>query len=170
MFAGFTTIAQQKALTDDQYFKSNFKGITQSLPVAGRWTDNTHFTLLKESKTFIVDAATGEEREATDADKKVDTKIAKPSVFTKDNDLYIKVNDEVIQLTSDSLKESNPTMSPDGNYVAFTKKNDLYSINIATKKQTRLTEDGSDVILNGYSSWVYMEEILGRISAYRAFW
>ncbi|MEO7765876.1 MAG: DPP IV N-terminal domain-containing protein, partial [Ferruginibacter sp.] len=64
----------------------------------------------------------------------------------------------------------NPTMSPDGNYVAFTKKNDLYTINISTQKTNRLTTDGSDVILNGYASWVYMEEILGRASQYRAFW
>ncbi len=170
MTVGINTSAQQKQLTDDQFFKSNFKGITQPLPIASRWTDNTHFTLMKDGKTFIVDAATGEEREATDADKKPDAKTTKPSVYTKDNDLYIKINDEAIQLTSDTVKEVNPTMSPDGNYVAFTKKNDLYSLNIATKKLTRLTEDGSDVVMNGYASWVYMEEILGRSSAYRAFW
>ena len=36
--------------------------------------------------------------------------------------------------------------------------------------ETRLTHDGSDVILNGYASWVYYEEIFGRPSKYRAFW
>jgi dipeptidyl-peptidase-4 len=170
MMVGINTTAQQKPLTDDQFFKSNFKGIVQSLPVVSRWTDNTHFTLLKDAKTFIVDAATGEEREATEADKKVDTKPVKAAVYTNDNDLYIKINEQVVQLTDDNEKEVNPTMSPDGNYVAFTKKNDLYTININTKKQTRLTEDGSDVVMNGYASWVYMEEILGRSSTYRAFW
>ena len=38
------------------------------------------------------------------------------------------------------------------------------------KKETRLTNDGSETILNGYASWVYMEEILGRSGQYRAFW
>ena len=28
----------------------------------------------------------------------------------------------------------------------------------------------ADLILNGYASWVYMEEILGRATQYRAFW
>jgi dipeptidyl-peptidase-4 len=54
--------------------------------------------------------------------------------------------------------------------VAFTKNNDLYSINVNTKKESRITNDGSEVILNGYASWVYTEEILGRRSAYRSFW
>ena len=34
----------------------------------------------------------------------------------------------------------------------------------------RLTSDGSKLILNGYASWVYMEEILGRSSQYRSYW
>jgi dipeptidyl-peptidase-4 len=54
--------------------------------------------------------------------------------------------------------------------VAFTKNNDLYTINVKIKQQYRLTTDGSETILNGYASWIYMEEILGRASAYRSFW
>jgi len=66
--------------------------------------------------------------------------------------------------------EKNPTLSPDGKYVAFTRNNDLYTIRLSDKKETRLTSDGSDVILNGRASWVYMEEILGRRTDYCAFW
>ncbi|MBK7308742.1 MAG: DPP IV N-terminal domain-containing protein [Chitinophagaceae bacterium] len=77
---------------------------------------------------------------------------------------------EDIRLTNDSAKEINQTLSPDGNYVAYTKNNDLYTVNLATKKETRLTKDGSETILNGYASWVYMEEILGRSGRHRAFW
>lgn len=64
----------------------------------------------------------------------------------------------------------NMTYSPDSTKIAFTRDNDLYVLDIATGKETRLTEDGSDVILNGYASWVYYEEIFGRSSMYRAFW
>jgi dipeptidyl-peptidase 4 len=53
--------------------------------------------------------------------------------------------------------------------VAFTRNNNLYTINLATKKETQLTNDGTDVILNGYASWVYFEEILGRASRYKSF-
>ena len=60
----------------------------------------------------------------------------------------------------------NLTYSPDQTMLAFTRDNDLYVVDIATEVETRLTYDGSDVILNGYASWVYYEEILGRPSKY----
>ncbi len=64
----------------------------------------------------------------------------------------------------------NLTYSPDSTKLAFTRDNDLYVVDIASGAETRLTYDGSDVILNGYASWVYYEEIFGRPSRYRAFW
>ncbi len=64
----------------------------------------------------------------------------------------------------------NPTWSPDSTKIAFTLNNDLYSIDVHSKHVTRHTWDGSDLILNGYASWVYYEEIFGRPSQYRAFW
>ena len=64
----------------------------------------------------------------------------------------------------------NLTYSPDSTMLAFTRDNDLYVVNIADGKETRLTFDGSDVILNGYASWVYYEEIFGRPTRYKAFW
>ena len=64
----------------------------------------------------------------------------------------------------------NLTWSPDSAMLAFTRANDLYVVDIATAAETRLTFDGSAVILNGYASWVYYEEIFGRPSKYRAFW
>ncbi|MGN1215271.1 MAG: DPP IV N-terminal domain-containing protein [Candidatus Cryptobacteroides sp.] len=65
---------------------------------------------------------------------------------------------------------SNPTLSPDGRMIAFTRGNDLWVAEVSTGKETRLTSDGSATILNGYASWVYYEEIFGRPSRYRAFW
>jgi dipeptidyl-peptidase-4 len=64
----------------------------------------------------------------------------------------------------------NPVLSPDSMYIAYTKDNDLYVVRIHDKKEFRITNDGSEVILNGYASWAYMEEILGRSSGHRAFW
>ncbi len=64
----------------------------------------------------------------------------------------------------------NLTYSPDSTRLAFTRGNDLWVADIATGAETRLTFDGNDLILNGYASWVYYEEIFGRPSRYRAFW
>ena len=67
-------------------------------------------------------------------------------------------------------EDMNVTKSPDGTLCAFTRDNDLWVRNVADSVETRLTFDGSDLILNGYASWVYYEEIFGRASRYRAFW
>ena len=67
----YSLIAQQKQLTGEQYFKNNFKEIIQPLPVATLWIDDTHFLLLKEGKTFVVNAKNGTEKEATVAEKNI---------------------------------------------------------------------------------------------------
>ncbi len=46
----------------------------------------------------------------------------------------------------------------------------MYVYDLLSRKETRLTFDASDKIYNGYASWVYFEEILGRSSRYAAFW
>ena len=63
----------------------------------------------------------------------------------------------------------NLTYSPDSTMLAFTRANDLYVVSIADGKECRLTFDGTETVMNGYASWVYYEEILGRPSRYRAF-
>lgn len=161
----FSATAQKKELTDDQYFKNNFKGIIQPLPSVGKWVDESHVVIRRDGKSFLLDCKKGTEVEYI-APAPATLTAAKPTMINKNNDLYINE----VRLTNDSAKEVNPTLSPDGNYVAYTKNNNLYTVNISTKKETALTSDGSDVILNGYASWVYMEEILGRSTAYKAFW
>ena len=64
----------------------------------------------------------------------------------------------------------NMTWSPDSSMIAFTRDNDLYVADVSDGREVRLTFDGSDLILNGYASWVYYEEIFGRQTNYRAFW
>jgi dipeptidyl-peptidase-4 len=162
--------AQKKELTDDQFFKSNFKGITQMLPSVVKWIDDSHFILRRDGKSLEVDCKTGTEKEYVEANINKGTVATTPEIVVKGNDLYWRKNVEDIRLTNDSAKEINHTLSPDNNYIAYTKNNDLYTINLTTKKETRLTKDGSETILNGYASWVYMEEILGRSGRYRSFW
>ena len=166
----FVAKGQQKTLTEDQYFKNNFKNLISPLPSVAKWIDDSHFLLIKNAATFIVDANTGIELPYSNPTLNKGSITTIPEIITKANDLYIRKNIADIRLTNDTLKETNPTLSPDGAYLAYTKNNNLYSIDLATQKETQLTKDGSDVILNGYASWVYTEEILGRASKYKSFW
>lgn len=82
----------------------------------------------------------------------------------------VKAPEKYASLPVKPARAANPTFSPDSTKIAFTRDNDLWVVDIESKKETRLTFDGSALILNGYASWVYYEEILGRPSRYRAFW
>ena len=53
-------------------------------------------------------------------------------------------------------------------YVAYTKDHNLCVIEVETGLEHQLTDDGSDVVYNGWASWVYYEEIFWRNHA--AFW
>lgn len=166
----FSAAAQKKELTNEQYFKSYFKGITQPLPTVLRWTDGSHVAVMKDGKKILIDCKTGKEADFKEEATAKDIVVPKPVVSSKDGDLYLKKDGGDVRLTNDKDREANPVVSPDGNYVAYTKNNNLYTVNLSTQKETQLTTDGSDVILNGFSSWVYWEEILGRGTNNKAFW
>ena len=63
------------------------------------------------------------------------------------------------QLTATAEVERDPKLSPDGRFVSFRREHDLYSLEVASKKVTRLTTDGSATLWNGELDWVYPEEL-----------
>ncbi len=65
----------------------------------------------------------------------------------------------------DSLR--NVKFSPNNEYVSYVRNdNNLYIYSLKTLKESQLTFDGSDTILNGHFGWVYEEEF-GSYDAYR---
>jgi dipeptidyl-peptidase-4 len=63
------------------------------------------------------------------------------------------------QLTKTPVAEHDPKLSPDGKSVAFRREWDLYVLDIASKRETRLTTGGSETLRNGGLDWVYPEEL-----------
>jgi dipeptidyl-peptidase-4 len=56
-------------------------------------------------------------------------------------------------------KQQYATFSPDGKRVAFMRDNNLFVVDLATQKETKLTTDGKpNAIINGGADWVYEEE------------
>ena len=123
----------------------------QAVPKSWKWLNAkeaifSYDGTFADSAAFVVDARTGKQR----------TGVSAPAKYAK---FPVRPEGAV-----------NLTYSPDMSKLAFTRDNDLYVVDIETGNETRLTFDGSDLILNGYSSWVYYEEIIGRPSKYKAFW
>lgn len=49
-------------------------------------------------------------------------------------------------------------LSPNGKFAGYVKEHNLYFVELATGKETQLTFDGNENILNGEFDWVYEEE------------
>ena len=74
----------------------------------------------------------------------------------------------VLDLTSGALRKLGgdapasslmfAKFSPDSGKVGYVRGNDIYVEDLASKKIARLTEDGSDTVINGTSDWVNEEE------------
>ena len=172
----FSTVlqAQKKEFTQEQLLKNKMPDIISPLPSL-TWDSDNQLIISKRPhkdsalQKFLFDFKTRKEMAFTNPAKSVS--LNRKAVFSKENDLFYKKNDDAeVRLTNDSLKELNPTFSPDSNYIAYTKSNNLYILDLNSKKETQITTDGSETILNGFASWVYMEEILGRATRYKAFW
>ncbi len=169
--------AQKKNLTDNQMLRGDrIPNLIQSLPQVLGWLDDEQALISRRengdtaTSYFVVNGKTGK---LIPSNKDVFKKesVESITVQSRNNDLFLLINGkEEKQLTRSSDPEINPTLSPDKKWVAFTRKNDLYTIELSTGTEYRLTKDGSDLILNGYASWVYFEEILGRPSRYKSYW
>ncbi len=168
VIASVTLSAQTKELTMEQMLKGAPQKITKPLPQFVKWVDDNSFVLKRDGKSMLVDCKTGKETEYTAPVATI--MVVKTEVIVKDNDLYLKEGNGEIRLTNNKDVEKNPVLSPDNSYVAFTRNNNLFTIRLSDKKEFQLTTDGTDVILNGYASWVYFEEILGRPTRYKSFW
>lgn len=161
-------ISQKTELSMQQMLKGAPHKLTVPLPEFVQWTADNQVVLSKDGNLFVTDPVSGIEKPYVSNTPKNKTVRL---IQTLNNDLFYLSENGKDQLTySPDIPEQNATLSPDGNLVAFTRNMNLFSINLNTGKETQLTFDGGNGILNGYASWVYYEEILGRSSNYKSFW
>ncbi|MDH7511493.1 MAG: S9 family peptidase [Clostridiales bacterium] len=184
--------AQAKKITFEQAYLNKEPRLLIRLPRA-TWLDDENYLLRetderdKTRRIFKVSVRTGEKTLFLDfisLEKLLPKGIvsrehvaATPDfstlVYSYENDLYCYVRpaEKLKRLTATPAEEEkNPRFSPDGKYLAYTRSNNLFACELETGLEHQLTSDGSETISNGWASWVYYEEILGRSSRYAAFW
>lgn len=169
--------AQKLQLTATQLLDKKFTRSKTPKRVVG-WTSEGQCmlagtTALGVEEYASVEVRTGKQRPLTKEqyDDYVRKAGAAPRLYLKEGDVFRMGEDkQEDRITETKEEEKTPVLSPDGKYAAFTRANDLYVLRLSDKKEFRLTYDGSDVILNGYASWAYMEEIFGRRTNHQAFW
>lgn len=143
-------LAQKQPFTAAQLLKNEKTDILQPLPSIKEWADDSHYLLVKNEKEYAVDAKTGQE-----------------------NEYIIKggwtIHPPMSALTGEGGQ--NPTFSPDGKWLAFTRDSkNLYLKELTNMQDKQLTTDGSETVYNGYAAWLYWEEVLGRNTQHKAFW
>ena len=152
-----------------------------------QWSpDSKRFAWLEEKELWLYDVPSGQRKLlATLSD--LEAKAAKPAAsdafdwqnrrVTEQAFTWSDSNQEILiaaggdlfllhvdsgkwdQLTNTIEAERDAKLSPGGRFVSFRREHDLYSLEIASGKLTRLTRDGSDTLLNAELDWVYPEEL-----------
>jgi len=183
---------QKKKLTYEQVYEFAPPRLLKSLPAVRGWLDDHHYLLVRKdttdgtTKLFSVDAATGKAvvflnpaefksvlpKGFSVLGASVHTPDYSRLIFNRKNDLYyLNTQTKAFRrLTATPAPEKNPLFSPDGRFIAYTRNHNLFTLDLDSGLEYQLTTDGSDVIYNGWASWVYYEEILERFSRYHAFY
>jgi dipeptidyl-peptidase-4 len=95
------------------------------------------------------------------------------AVFTFGGDVFLlDTAGRITRVTQTAGAEKDPAFSPNGRRIAFTRDNDLYTIDLSADRypETRLTATGADTVLNGVLDWVYMEELFTRGDVRATWW
>ncbi len=70
-----------------------------------------------------------------------------------------ELNTKVLKPLSEKGKQQLATFSPDGRKVAFVRDNNLFIVDLESKSEIQVTQDGeANKIINGATDWVYEEE------------
>jgi dipeptidyl-peptidase-4 len=82
-------------------------------------------------------------------------------LYTAAGDLFLIHTDTAKwqQLTKTPVAELDAKLSPNGRMAAFRRGWDLYTVDVASGQETRLTRGGTDTLRNGVPDWVYPEEL-----------
>ncbi len=164
-----SALAQQKVFTKEELLSGRLpQGIIGTMPQVVGWKSDKELIINYRGNggMKVMDVTTGTLAAYTaEAPKENGT-----SVSIRGGDIFLRTPTGEKQLTKTEAEEHNAMLSPDNSKLAFTRSNNLYAMDLALGKEVQLTTDGSDLILNGYASWVYWEEIFGRATAFRAFW
>ncbi|HKI79079.1 MAG TPA: S9 family peptidase [Ignavibacteriaceae bacterium] len=80
--------------------------------------------------------------------------------------LYNVSDKEINALSNGNIHLRNVKLSPGGNKVGFVRDHNIYIVDLKTGKETAVTTDGNENILNGEFDWVYEEEF-GLADAWR---
>jgi dipeptidyl-peptidase-4 len=189
--------AQDKMLSIDDIFDPQKRVNFSGRPTFVQWNkDGTTYKQVQNQMLMRVNALTGDATAFFD-NKKLVSVLTQTSGFSLEeanklgtapsqqfnnaetailinhkDDLYLYniAGGSVRRLTNTpAAEELEADFSPDDKMVSFVRGMNLFVVDVATGRETQLTRDGGEKILNGYLDWVYEEELYGR-GQKRGYW
>ncbi len=178
---GIAAAAEKKPVTLDVVLSHH--GAAMPNPI---WTpDGKHFASVEHDVVNVIDAANGESREfftISELKRKVHISTEKKPfgwqnrrvssnsfqwlpdgnqmLASVDGELFlVHANGKATELTRGESDHEDPKLSPDGTKVLYRSQSNLYVLDVASKKATAVTSDGTATLLNGQLDWVYPEEL-----------
>jgi dipeptidyl-peptidase-4 len=150
-----------------------------------RWLeDGEHFLQTKNRQLLRVHAVTGRSQPyspglgdaASVAQFTAETTLAASTTtelhgpFALDNRGLTALAQEGKEKAKEQAGRELTSTDPKGKYNAFVRNNNLYLEEIATKTERALTRDGSEVVRNGKTDWVYYEEVYNSRAGFKHYW
>ena len=182
LLTGFSLIAQQKITVEDIYtgaFRAKAMDELQSLKNTNQYTVLNSDRATRSQQIDLFDYATLQKVATLIDTKGIPALVDGIDSFTFSNDEkqilianntnpifrhsftadYYLYNIATKQITKLFEQVQEPTFSPDGTKIGYAKANDLFVLDLATKKTIQVTTDGKkNAIINGITDWVYEEE------------
>ncbi|MGB5289529.1 MAG: S9 family peptidase, partial [Ignavibacteriaceae bacterium] len=186
-FYSVIILPQPKQLTLDDIFLSD-KFTTEDVENIRWKPDGTAFAFTKKNSStslndiYLFDLNTLEEKLFLPAEKLIfnDKQIEMSSYEWTNDGKYLLIrgpekriwrhsrmspayllnldSNEIIALADEYPGLKYVKLSPDGNIAGYVKEHNLFIVVLSTGKETQLTYDGNENILNGEFDWVYEEE------------
>jgi dipeptidyl-peptidase-4 len=183
LFITSISIAQNKKITLEELWGGAFQ--TEELQVLRSMNDGQHYTILhtnENTRISSIDAYAYDSQEKTETlvhssasenipyftsyafsadESKVLLATSLEAIYRHSKKgiyyVYDLVAKEITQVSKDVIRE--PTLSPNGEKIAYVLDNDLFVMDVATGTASQITTDGeTNAIINGVTDWVYEEE------------
>jgi len=145
----------------EEYVVQNYDRSTRNMSV-----DVYSYETGKKTRTLISSADIDgldffQSYSLSDNEKKAILGVEVESIFRRSSKgiyyVYDLTSKKLIQISEDKIQE--PTLSPNGQQVAYVFENNIYIKDLTTANVTQVTKDGVDnKIINGVTDWVYEEE------------
>jgi dipeptidyl-peptidase-4 len=191
-------LSQDKKEIDVEWLYGEEAGKVQAVPIF-TWLDNNKAMLLdmhkpKEEQTFeILDPVSGARAPVLDAKKALQSlknyleeeaapktipwpiafdKLGKKALYMFGGDIYVlKLSEaELMRITETEEEELGPTLSPDGNKIAFVRINEIYVYDMEKNEEKQITFDSSETLYNGRLSFMYWEDVFFRNNGVGLWW